>query len=422
MTQRLYYADSKQLSFSAVVMDVRERTRDNGQSLWDIALDQSAFYPTSGGQPYDTGVLRAISRGGSKLDAAVIDVVEDDSGQVWHCTSKPLNTGTPVTGEIDWVRRFDHMQQHSGQHLLSAVFLREMNVATTSFHLGDQTASIDLAIADLSEDAVQQIELIANQIITENRNVSLRTVTQIEARELLNLGGLRKLPPRDGDVRLVEIDSLDLNACGGTHVQSTGEIGALLLRRVERTRGGTRVEFVCGGRAVKSARMDYQYVTGAAELLSVGTSQLPAAVQKLLAETKLAEHQRWALLEELAEFHADELLRSTKEIDGSVFIYHELTQHDLEYAKLLAAKLTASRISCVALIVAKNSGPSAVVLARSQDVPKPFNAATILREALAKLGARGGGSANLAQGAIADALVPELRRLLEVAIFAANKR
>jgi alanyl-tRNA synthetase len=412
MTQRLYYDDSNLRSFSAVVTDVRERVRAQGQSLWEIALDQSAFYPTSGGQPFDLGTLSAVSRSGARLDAQVTEVTEDDAGEVWHCTAKPLNAGTAVTGEIDWSRRRDHMQQHSGQHLLSAVFALERNAATTSFHLGEESCSIDLALDVLDANEIARIEILANEIITEDRDVALRYVSREEAEALLAEGKLRKLPPREGVIRMVEMAGLDLNACGGTHVQSTGQIGAILLRRVEKIRGGMRVEFVCGHRAVRLARSEFNSLAESAALLSSSALQLPAAVRKLLDEAKAAERERWALLEQLAEFHAKELLQANEKTSGVRWVYHELPQHDLEYAKLLAAKLTSHEKNCAALLVCMKAEPAPVVLARSATSLQEFNAGVVLRESLAAFGARGGGSATLAQGAIPQAQRADLQRAL----------
>ena len=260
-----------------------------GRSLWQIALDRSAFYPTSGGQPHDTGLLTATSSGGALLEAPILAVEEDEHGEVWHTTPKPLLAGTAVRGYVDWSRRRDHMQQHSGQHLLSAVVYRQLGAATVSFHLGEMTSTIDLAREAISQEELERVEDAVNEIIAEDRAVTMRTIPREEAEMLLAAGTLHKLPDREGDIRLIEIDDIDLNACGGTHVEATGQIGGLLIRGTERMRQGIRVEFVCGMRAAVTARHDLATLTHAATALSVGRLDVAEAVDRLLAETKAAQ-------------------------------------------------------------------------------------------------------------------------------------
>ncbi len=198
MTERLYYADSFLNSFSAKVADIRETSRADGVSIWQIALDRTAFYPTSGGQPCDTGLLKANSRGGAVLEAPVESVEEDEDGTVWHFTRKPIAAGTEVQGEIDRARRMDHIQQHSGQHLLSAVFAQELKTPTVSFHLGETVLTIDLTAKPMAQHSLERVERIANELIAENRAVTVRTVERREAEALLADGKLRKLPSREG--------------------------------------------------------------------------------------------------------------------------------------------------------------------------------------------------------------------------------
>src|SRR5579883_2211238 len=212
MDDRLYYDDSFLRTFSARVVDIREASRTGGLSLWQIALDRTAFYPTSGGQPFDTGTLTATSRNGAVLEIPVESVEEDEAGHVWHFTRKPLTAGTEVHGSIDWPRRLDHIQQHSGQHLLSAVFARELAAHTVSFHLGESLSTIDLATGPIAHYSLERVERIANEIIAENRPVTIRTVSRDEAEKLLAEGALRKLPGREGSIRLIEIAAYDLNA------------------------------------------------------------------------------------------------------------------------------------------------------------------------------------------------------------------
>jgi alanyl-tRNA synthetase len=308
MTDRLYYRDSFLRSFEATVADIRESSRTDGVSVWQIALDRSAFYPTSGGQPCDFGTLKAVSRAGATLDIPIEDVEEDESGEVWHSTRKPLLAGTLVTGEIDWDRRLDHIQQHSGQHLLSAVFVRELEAPTVSFHLGEEISTIDLASGVIAHHSLERVERIANQIIADARPVAVRTVEGEEAKALLAAGKLRKLPEREGPIRLIEIADYDLNACGGTHVHSTGQIGGLMIRSVEKISRGIRVSYVCGLRAVRAARRDAGLLEEAGRALSTGPEGVPAAVERLVAEGKSSAKVRMKLREELANYHASRLV------------------------------------------------------------------------------------------------------------------
>src|SRR6202522_3806861 len=328
MSDRLYYADPSLASFDAHVSDIREVSRSQGRSLWQIALDRSAFYPTSGGQPHDTGMLTATSSGGALLEAPILAVEEDDQGEVWHTTPKPLLAGTRVRGYVDWSRRRDHMQQHSGQHLLSAVVYRQLGAATLSFHLGEMTSTIDLAREAISPEELERVEDAVNEIIAENRPVTMRTIPRGDAEMLLAAGTLHKLPEREGDIRLIEIDEIDLNACGGTHVRTTGQIGGLLIRGTERVRQGIRVEFVCGLRAAVTARHDLATLTRAGAALSVGRDDVAEAVERLLAESKASNKARQKLTEELASYHAAKLvlehpLREDRRVVRRAFIDHD---------------------------------------------------------------------------------------------------
>jgi alanyl-tRNA synthetase len=396
--ERLYYADSFLKSFPAAVTDVRELSHTDGESVWQIALDCTAFYPTSGGQPYDTGVLRAVSPGGALLDIAVESAEEDDQGQVWHFVRKPLSLGAKVDGHIDWQRRFDHMQQHTGQHLLSAVFLRELNIATVSFHLGDSVSTIDLSGGPIAHHSLERIERLCNEIIAEDRAVSTRNVPRAEAESMLAAGQLRKLPERAGDIRLIEINDIDRNACGGTHVSSTGQIGALLLRGTEKVSRGVRVQFVCGLRAVQAARADAAILSQLTTMLSAGAADVPAAVERLKNESKNTAKERQRLREELADYHASRLAVEVHIEDGLRIVDRSWKDRDPEYCKLLASRLTSAAPSTIVLFSSESTTPASIVLARSLDFN--FDCGRILREALSQLGFRGGGSPDFAQGEV----------------------
>ena len=398
MTERLYYFNSHLQNFSSTVTDIRELSRTDGQSVWQVALARTAFYPTSGGQPHDIGILTATARSGAVLEVPVVAVEEDEHGEVWHQTLKPLAAGTEVNGGIDWPRRLDHMQQHSGQHLLSAVFARELRALTVSFHLGEASSTIDLAVDSLAHHSLERVERIANELIAEDRAVTVRTVDRREADALLAAGTLRKLPEREGTIRIIEITGYDLNACGGTHVRSLGEIGGLLIRNVERARQGVRVEFVCGLRAVTAARQDFTALTRSASLLSTARTEVPAGIERILSDSKSTAKERHKLREELATYHAARLAVEEQIADHLRIVRRVFADRDAEYVKLLASRLVASVPQTVALLVSTHQEPALVVLARSGDLE--FHAGNLLKEALANLGLRGGGSADLAQGQV----------------------
>ena len=409
VAERLYYADSFLKSFPAVVADVRELSRSGGESVWQIALDRTAFYPTSGGQPNDTGLLRAVSPSGAALDIPVDSVEEDESGQVWHYVRKPLSLGAKVEGHIDWPLRFDHMQQHTGQHLLSAVFLSELNAPTVSFHLGETVSTIDLASGPIAH-RLEHVEDLVNEIVAQDRGVSARNVTRAEAESMLASGDLRKLPERPGDFRIIEIAGIDRNACGGTHVRSTGQIGALLLRGTEKVSRGFRVEFVCGLRAVHAARADAAILSQATAALSVGPADIPAAVERLKSDSKAAAKDRQRLREELADYHASRLAVEVQ-IDGGLrFVDRSWKDRDPEYIRLLASRLASAAPSTIIFLCSEMADPVSFVFARSLNLN--FDCGRILKEALSQLGLRGGGSAEFAQGEVPSLQLAALRASL----------
>jgi alanyl-tRNA synthetase len=295
VAERLYYQGDAAavLEFRAVVTDVRLDSHVVGVSgekeqVWQVALDRTAFYPVGGGQPWDTGVLVATAKSGATLEVVVERVEEDDAGEVWHYVRKPLPEGTEIVGLVDAERRMDHAQQHTGQHLLSAIFLRELGAATVSFHLGADSVTIDLAVEKVSEGELRRVEAAANRVIYEDCAMRPRWVEREEAEAMLARGELRKLPERAGRMRIVEMEAVEFNACGGTHVRSTGAIGGLLVRRVEKVKQGQRVEFCCGLRAVRAAARDYALLRQTGLLLSVGAADIPDRVQRLQEDKKAA--------------------------------------------------------------------------------------------------------------------------------------
>jgi alanyl-tRNA synthetase len=412
-SQRLYYSDSFLRTFTAEVTNVRELEGNSGDTVWQVSLSHTAFYPASGGQPFDTGVLRTPDA--TAFAIPVEQVEEDERGTVWHFVRQPLSVGAQIEGQIEWGRRFDHMQQHTGQHLLSVVFLRELEAATVSFHLGEKISTIDLSCANLADHSVERVERIANEIIGEDRPVTTLYVSRAEADAMLAAGRLRKLPDRPGSIRLIDIADCDLNACGGTHVRSTGQIGGLQIRAVEKVSRGVRVEFLCGLRAIKTTRADVAILGESAALLSTGVTELPVTVARLLADGKAGAKERQKLREELAVFHAGELVLAEPVVNGLRLVVREWKDRDRDYVKLLASRTAAASPATAVIFSAKDAEPTRVFVARSRDLK--FDSGRLLREALAQLGLRGGGSADLAQGdvpreqasALLDSLVESIR-------------
>lgn len=373
--ERLYYTDSYLVEFDAVVRDVR-RTEDR----WEVTLDRTAFYPTSGGQPYDVGTLG---------EATVLEVVDREDGTVGHVVDRELEKNSRVRGHVDWDRRFDHMQQHTGQHLLSALFDRELGAGTVSFHLGASSATIDLD-KELATGQIAGAEAAVNKIVWEDREVCVRFVTSAEAAKL----PLRKDPARAGDLRIIEIKDYDLSACGGTHVSRTGAIGIIAIAGAERFKGGVRVEFVCGGRALRAYRGLNDAVTAGVRLLSVLPEALPAAIEKIQAASRAQQKDQERLQERLAVFEAAALAAKGHRVGRVMFVSEALSGWDAGGLKKLASAI-ASHPGTLAVLISAES-PALVVVARSQDVA--IDAGEILRRLIEHFGGKGGGNAAIAQG------------------------
>ncbi len=281
MTTRLYYTDSMLRSFEATVVSCDRRA-----DRIEVVLDRTTFYPTSGGQPFDTGMLGS---------ARVLDVIDREDGEIAHVVSEPLPIGVRITGEVDWPRRFDHMQQHTGQHILSAAFDRLCGVRTVSFHLGSETSTIDLA-REVTPAELAAAEATASRVVWDDRPVTVRFATAEEALQL----PLRKESTRSGELRLVDVSTFDLSACGGTHVPRTGMVGLIAVSGWERFKGGSRIAFACGGRALASHRRLRDVTASLTRALSVGAGELPGAIERLQGEVRTRARTARMLQEELA--------------------------------------------------------------------------------------------------------------------------
>ena len=383
MTRRLYYTDAYLTTFTASVID----SADSGRRVY---LDQSAFYPTSGGQPHDLGTL-----GGS----AVVDVI-DEEDRVAHLLAEPLAAGS-VAGAVDWTRRFDLMQQHTGQHLLSAILADLFGAPTVSVHFGAEASTLDLETGALTAYQVRRAEERANEVITENRPVT------VAFEDAARATGLRKASDRTGALRIVTIAALDRSACGGTHVRATGEIGALLIRRVERVKKQVRLEFLCGTRAIRRARTDFDLLSEVAASGSAAIDEVPAIVNGLRDQLKSAQSARKVMVEELNRHRAAELIAAAPVgKDGIRRIHAQPVDGTVEELRGIAQAVTSHPMTFFAGVLPE---PATLLLATSAD--SGLDAAALLRTALAKLGGRGGGTARMAQGGIASlADVPTVLR------------
>jgi len=385
MTHRLYYTDATLTEFDARVVSI-DGTR--------VRLDKTAFYPTSGGQQFDTGLL-----GGSK----VVDVVDEEESVVHILDSAPsFAVGATVHGKVDWARRFDHMQQHTGQHLLSALLDDMAGAKTASVHFGADSSTIDADIPGLSREKATKLEARANEIIAENRPV---TVTFEDA---ATAAALRKASDRTGLLRIVTIADIDRSACGGTHVAATGQVGALLIRRLEKYKNLTRVEFICGARAVNRARRDYDSLGAMAAAMSAGIDELPALVPSQAESLRALESERRKMGEALAVYRIRELREAASpDAAGHKLIVHRGASPDEIRALAQAATaLTGTRF------IGSCDAPATVIYAASDDCG--VNAGAVLKAALTAHGGKGGGSPKSAQGTApsAEAIAAVVRDLV----------
>ena len=380
MTERLYYRNSFLREFDAQVLSCEQ-----AGERWRIVLDRTAFYPSSGGQPHDLGTLNGVP---------VVEVADAENHEVVHYTAAPVPAG-PVHGTIDWARRLDHMQQHTGQHLLSAAFIELFQFPTISFHLGKEASTIDLDAPAVVPRHLEEAERRVNEVIFEDRIVAVRFGTAEELAE----AGIRKKVDREGVLRAIEIEGFDRQPCGGTHLERTGQAGLLLIRKLERSRNAWRVEFVCGYRALAAARGDFTTLTQAASLLSCGLPDVPAVVAKIIEERRAMHATAKRLEERLADHEARALLATASTGTGGAprVIARALDEATPGYLALLAAKITAES-GAVGLLASRETGH--VVFAQSKGGAHDLGA--VLRQSLAEFGGKGGGPKDFAQGSLPD--------------------
>jgi len=371
MTERLYYQDCYLREFRARVI-ATEGLR--------VYLDRTAFYPTSGGQSYDLGSLNGI---------AVKDVIDEDD-RIAHLLEAPLGA-TEVVGVVDWERRYDHMQQHTGQHLLSAVLDELFKIRTVSFHLGAEVSTIDVDAPLLTPQQLESVEDRCAQVIADARPVHIAFEDASATLEL------RKASERSGTLRIVSIEGVDRSACGGTHVRTAAEIGMVLAGRTEKVRGSTRLEFVCGKRALRRARADNRLLAAIGRTLSVPPEQSPDLLAGLIDRNKSLEKTAQRLAGELAHREGNDLYQTaTPGPDG---IRRLIQRGPIDDAMRARAKAFAAGQKAVFLAVCDQ--PPSVLLAASAD--SGVHAGDRVKAAVTASHGRGGGNQLLGQGSIPDA-------------------
>ncbi len=377
MAERIYYTDPYATEFDGTVVNVEPVSGEPNRHA--VVLDRTAFYPTSGGQPFDTGTLGA---------GRVVDVVDEDDGRIVHVVEGEIPSG-PVHGTIDWPRRFEHMQQHTGQHVLSAAFDRLLKVRTVSFHLGTASSTIDLA-REVTAGEIARAEQEANRVVWENRPVTIRFADAEEAASM----PLRKESKRGGVLRLVEVEGFDVSACGGTHVARTGAIGIIAAAGSEKFKGGTRLEFLCGGRALAGFHALGDSVAASVRLLSVLPAELPAAIERQQTDARELRRQVKDLQTRLAGHEAAALADGAESVGSTRAVVAALEGWDASGLKTIAVAI-AARPGHVALLLS-SPAPSAIVVARAPDVA--LDSSAILKEMTKAFGGKGGGRPELAQG------------------------
>ena len=376
-TERLYYTDTYRRTFLAGVLALVPASGDRT----GVVLDRTAFYPTSGGQPHDTGILAGIP---------VVDVVDagDHVVHVLEPGSSPPGIGVEIEAEIDWDRRYDHMQQHTAQHLVSAAFLQQLRAETVSVHLGD-TSTIDFERQALSSEEAAAVADAVAQVVYDNRPVTVRFVDADEADRL----GLRRPAKRSGTLRVIEIEGFDRSACGGTHVKATGELGPVLLRRWERAKGHLRVEFLAGWRGLRDYRWKHAFVSEWAARFTVGDRELPEAFRRLTARLEERERALAVSLKRLLAYEAAERLAAVPAGEGPKVLRLEFPERDADEVRLLLRELTSREPS---VVLAGVVATGRLYFVRSPGVAKDM--AAVLTHAARAVGGRGGGTAEAAQG------------------------
>lgn len=377
MTNKLFYTDPYLQSFSAVVL--KQSQDENGS--WYVVLNQTAFYPTGGGQPYDTGMIG---------DSKVINVEEID-GEIRHYLEAPLSEiEAEKNCQINWERRFDHMQQHCGQHILSAAFEQLFDYDTVGFHLGNDIVTIDLETEQLTEEEAARAEELANQIIIQNRPIEIKWVTEDE----LSQYPMRKAPKVKENIRLVMIKDFDYNGCGGTHPHGTGEVSALKILTWERQRKNIRLQFVCGKRVINQLGQKQKVLQDLTKLLNSPESEMVQAVTRILENGKLLDKSLEQAREQLLQYEAQEWRRTN--LDENHVISRVFHNRSIQELQKLARTITIEDDAALVLAVSENENRLQLVCARGNR--RSENMKNLIANALSLINGKGGGNPSFAQG------------------------
>jgi len=396
MTDRLYYTDSYTTQFEAAVV---EQTKHEGKPA--LVLNQTYFYPSSGGQPDDTGTINELP--------VINVVVRDEDAEILHIIDAPTPTliKKTVSCELNWTRRFDHMQQHTGQHILTQSFVQTANAKTVGFHLTPENVTIDLETNGLTDKQIEAAEKLANEVIQADKPVTA-TIREMDDQDGVRMRKMPKHIVTDG-LRVVEIEGFDVTACGGTHVARTGEIGLLKVIKLEKRGDKTRLEFRCGNRALSDYGDKHRVISALANEMNCRFSEVPDNIAKLRTDLKTAQTTLKELREQLVEYEAVKLLAETPRPNGYALIIGSFDGRDVGELKLLASRLTAG--SSVVVLMGTSGEKSQLIFARSADLA--FNMGALLKEAAGKLGGRGGGQPNFAQGGGVAATVDQIKSIIE---------
>lgn len=374
MTDRLYYQDSYLKEFDARIVERRDQ---NGKPA--VVLDRTAFYPTSGGQPHDTGWINGVR---------ILDVFEEGK-KIVHIAERDID-GDSIKGVIDWEMRFDHMQQHTGQHILSQSFIRNLQAETIGFHLGGEVSHIDLSVKEIKVDDLSGTEDLANEIIQRNLPIKIAFTDEKDLQDY----SLRRETKRKGEIRIIEVENFDASACGGTHLKSTGEVGLIKIRKVEKVGSKIRVDFYCGRRALRDYRWKNSLIVEVANRFTTAEKDLKDSILKLEEEHKRLKKQLREAKGKLITFEAENLYKKAEKIKGHRIVKRIFKDRDIQELKILCSILK-DKEKTICLLGNKVQG-ALFIFSRSEDVE--LDLAVILKKSMELVGGRGGGRRDFAQG------------------------
>jgi alanyl-tRNA synthetase len=372
--QKLYFYDSYVVEFQANIIEVIPY-----MDKYAILLDKSYFYPESGGQPADLGTINGTE----------IEYVTEENGYILHVTKNQLSTG-PANCQINWIHRFDNMQQHTGQHILSACFYKLYSGETSSFHIGKDSSTIEIDVESFDSDMIEKIEALSNHIVFNNTPISADIVDKQD----LAAFPLRKQPQVESNIRIITIKDCDCSPCGGTHVGNTGEVGLIKIKRLEKLKNSYKFEFVCGNRALKDYTNKNYLVNKLSSHLSTPEQEIESAYLKVAEDYKYLQKQLSQLRSEVVSYDVQQLQQNALNINGTMVISKVFENRDFSDVKLISQALISSP-STIALLATKGQNCQ-LIFARSENIDTNMN--NLLKTILPLLKGKGGGSPKAAQG------------------------